>query len=137
MTGWEPSTLTFEVRPGVTKTIREPEWDWVDLHIMAEWEALESKVCNQCGYPMALHVADVEDAAEHGATDPVKAASELYGVSAVTCPAMLKLDEVQARVHKSDEKARENGRDPDRARRWIFRHRGDPAPDFHEHPEAL
>lgn len=103
---------------------------------MREWEGLERQVCRLCGYPLALHAEEDEEATALG-LDPLRASPENYGVYAIACPATTKLDEIQARTHKAEEGKRKNGRDPDRARSWFVRRKGDPMPDFHAPPEAL
>lgn len=118
--GWEPASRSWTVN-GVTHTVTEPEWDWVDQAIVCEWLRLNERLCPQCHRPLSLHKAEVADHAD--TADPNEAAAGNYGTGFLTCPATIALDRAQAQVEKSDEPLRKQGLHPDRARNWLtWRH---------------
>ncbi len=117
LTGLEPTTRTWVDAEGVTRSQPEPEWDRADRAIIAAWQGLNDRLCMQCGRPLALHRAEVEECAE--SDDPNLAAAGNYGVTFLTCPANLALDLRQAQQEKADEPARKAGRHPERARTWL------------------
>lgn len=109
MSGWEPITITLSPTDGRTVTWREPEWDYVDVAILNAWADLHDHLCRSCGRPVAIHHHDrIED----------------YHAGYATCTATEALDQLQAKRDRdapgrADTKAREAGRDPERARTWI------------------
>lgn len=102
--GWEPSTTTSSLPDGRTRTVREPEWDWIDRAIVNAWLSLQRDLCALCGRPLAVHEDDDEGD---------------YDTGYFTCTATLALDKAQARRHEEDAPERKRGHNPERARQWV------------------
>ena len=96
--------MTRPLPGGGSRSVREPEWDWVDRGILAAWRRITSRLCSLCGRPWAIHDSDDEDD---------------YAVGYLECTATRKLDRVQAEQSQRDRTTTAEGRNPDRHRQWV------------------
>ena len=123
--GWEPTTTSWTDDDGVTESRPDPEWDWVDVAILAAWEALNERLCDKCGRPLQLH----------GVQYPADFTADYR-----ECPAVIALDAVQAERGALDDReveaARKRGdevaarRRPERARTWLTWTADEGEPDY-------
>lgn len=97
------------------RTVREPEWDWIDRAIITAWSRLNRQLCTLCGRPWAIHKDDSLDD---------------YFTGHMVCTATAALDAKQAEVAKGDESERKEGRSPERARQWFVWTQAEGMPTF-------
>ena len=105
--------MTRPLPGGGSRSVREPEWDWIDRGILAAWRRLTSSLCSMCGRPWAVHDTDTEDD---------------YTVGYLECTASAKLDRIQA--EHAPKTPRTDGRSPDRHRQWLTWTDDEGAPNF-------